>query len=69
MLNFCLFHSLFEVGGRCAVWLGAFTPHLAQTNVPNPDLNPPNPHVLGLPDPDSLFRGMDPDPSIIKQKK
>ncbi len=24
---------------------------------------------LGLPDPDPLFRGMDPDPSIIKQKK
>jgi hypothetical protein len=24
---------------------------------------------LGLPDPDPLIRGMDPDPSIIKQKK
>jgi hypothetical protein len=23
---------------------------------------------LGLPDPDPLVRGMDPDPSIIKQK-
>ncbi len=23
---------------------------------------------LGLPDPDHLVRGMDPDPSIIKQK-
>ena len=32
---------------------------------PNPD-----PHVLGLldPDPDPLVRVMDPDPSIIKQK-
>jgi hypothetical protein len=29
----------------------------------------PDPHVLGLPDPDPLVRGMDPDPdpSIIKQ--
>ncbi len=39
---------------------------------PNPD--PPDPHVLGLldPNPDPLVRGMDPDPdpypSIIKQK-
>jgi hypothetical protein len=34
-----------------------------------PDPNP-DPHVLGLPDPDPLVRGMDPDPdpSIIKQK-
>jgi hypothetical protein len=24
--------------------------------------------VLGLPDPDPLVRGMDPDPSVIKQK-
>ncbi len=45
---------------------------LALISVPDPD--PPDPHVLGLPDPDSLFRGMDlalnpdPDPSIIKQK-
>jgi hypothetical protein len=39
--------------------------------------DPPDPHVLGLldPDPDSLVRDMDPDPdpdpdpSIIKQKK
>jgi hypothetical protein len=30
---------------------------------PNPD--PPDPHYLGLPDPDSLVRGV--DPSIIKQ--
>ncbi len=35
---------------------------------PNPD--PPDPRVLGLldPDPDPLVRGMDPDPSIIRQK-
>jgi hypothetical protein len=26
-------------------------------------------YVLGLPDPDSLVRGSDPDPSIIKQKR
>jgi hypothetical protein len=30
---------------------------------PNPD--PPDPHYLGLPDPDSLVRGV--DPFIIKQ--
>jgi hypothetical protein len=37
-----------------------------------PDLDPPDPHVLGLLDPDPLVRGMDPDtdpaPSVIKQK-
>jgi hypothetical protein len=36
------------------------------------DPDPPDPHVLGLldPDPDPLARGMDPDPdpSIIMQK-
>ncbi len=34
-----------------------------QTSVPDP----PDPHFLGLPDPDSdpLVRGVDPDPSII----
>jgi hypothetical protein len=43
---------------------------------PNQDPNPPDPHVLCLPDPDPLVRGMhpdpdpalDPDPSIIMQK-
>ncbi len=37
---------------------------------PDSDLDPPDPHVLGLPDlaPDPLDRGKDPDPSIIKQK-
>jgi hypothetical protein len=37
-----------------------------KTSVPDP----PEPHVLGLPDPGPLVRGMDPDPdpSIIKQK-
>jgi hypothetical protein len=42
----------------------------------DPDLDPPDPHVLGLlyPDPDPLVRGVDPDPvpepdpSIIMQK-
>ncbi len=38
----------------------------------NPDPDPPDPHVLGLldPDPDPLIRCMDPypDPSIIEQK-
>ncbi len=43
---------------------------------PNPD--PPDPHVLGLQDPDPLVRGvdpdldpaldLDPDPSLIMQK-
>ena len=35
---------------------------------PNPDLDPPDPRVFGLPDRDPLVRGMDPDPSIIMQK-
>ncbi len=37
---------------------------------PNPDPDPPDPGVFGLldPDPDPFVRGMDPDPSIIKQK-
>jgi hypothetical protein len=34
---------------------------------PNPD--PRDPHVLGLPDPDPLIRGMDPDPSAIQINK
>jgi hypothetical protein len=36
--------------------------------IPDPDL--PDPHVVGLldPDPDPFVRGMDPDPSINKQK-
>jgi hypothetical protein len=40
------------------------------TSVPdlNPDQDPPDPNVLGFPDQDPLFRGMDPDPSISKQK-
>jgi hypothetical protein len=34
------------------------------------DPEPPDPHVLGLPDPYPLVKGMDPDPdpSIIMQK-
>jgi hypothetical protein len=37
---------------------------------PDSDPDPPDQHVLGLPDPAPypLDRGMDPDPSIIKQK-
>ncbi len=35
---------------------------------PNPDLDPPIHMFLGLPYPDPLVRGMDPDPSIIMQK-
>jgi hypothetical protein len=52
--------------------------HTLQTSVPDPDLNPdqdpPDPRFFGLPDPDPLVRGMDPDPaldpdpSIIMQK-
>jgi hypothetical protein len=34
---------------------------------PNPDPNPPDPHVLGLLDPDPSVRGM--DPSVIMQKQ
>ncbi len=36
---------------------------------PNPDPDSSDSYVLALldPDPDSLVRGMDPDPSIIKQ--
>jgi hypothetical protein len=42
-------------------------PHLSPScSVPDP--NPPDPYIFGLPDPDLLVRGMDPDPSIIKQK-
>jgi hypothetical protein len=33
------------------------------TSVPDP-----GPHIVVLPDPDALVRGMNPDPSIIKQK-
>ncbi len=39
-------------------------------SVPDPD--PPNPRVFGLPDPDQLVRGMDPDPApsiIMKNNK
>jgi len=36
-------------------------------SVADPDPNP-DPYFLGLLDPDPLVRGMDPDPSIIKQK-
>ncbi len=47
-----------------------------QASVPDSDPNPdpPDPRVFGLPDPDPLVRGMDPDPaldqdpSIIMQK-
>ncbi len=39
-------------------------------SVADPDPDPPYPMFLGLPDPDPdpLVRGMDPDPSNIKQK-
>jgi hypothetical protein len=50
--------------------------HYPETSVADPDPNPdpPDPHVLGLLDPNPLVRGMDPDPntaldpSIIEQK-
>jgi hypothetical protein len=40
-------------------------------SVQNPDAEPDSydPKFLGLPDPDPIVRGADPDPSIIKQKK
>jgi hypothetical protein len=46
---------------------------IGKTSVPDLDLtdpDPPDPHVFGLtdPDPDPLVRGMDPNPSISKQK-
>ncbi len=31
---------------------------------PNSDPDPPDPRVFGLPDPDPLVRGMDPDPAL-----
>jgi hypothetical protein len=46
----------------------------ASSNVPDPEPDPPDPHILGLldPDPGPLVRSMDPapypDPSIIMQK-
>jgi hypothetical protein len=45
--------------------------NLIRTSVPDPnsDLDPPDPHVLGLPDPNPLVRGMDPDPSFDHQAK
>jgi hypothetical protein len=39
--------------------------HILFRSVADPD---PDPHVFGLLDPDPLVRGMDPDPSITKQK-
>jgi hypothetical protein len=44
---------------RFRIWAGHWT---ASSSVADP-----NPHVLGLLDPDPLVRGMDPDPSITKQ--
>ncbi len=38
-----------------------------KSSVPDPNPDPPDPHVFGPPDPDSLVRGMDPDPSISKK--
>jgi hypothetical protein len=44
------------------------------SSVPDPNPDPRDPRVFGLPDPDPLVRGMDPDPaldpdpSIIMQK-
>jgi hypothetical protein len=40
-------------------------PHKEKNNVTDPDPNPPDPYVLGLPDPDPLVKGMDPDPSLF----
>jgi hypothetical protein len=52
------------------------TTYIPTASVPDPNPDPPDPRVLGLPDPDPLVRGMDPDqdaaldldPSIIMQK-
>jgi hypothetical protein len=45
--------------------------YIPKSSVADPDQ--PDPHFLGLLDPDPLVRGIDPDPapdpSIIKQKK
>jgi hypothetical protein len=41
---------------------------LAFVEFPTIEYSVPDPHVLGLPDPDPLVRGIDPDPSISNQK-
>jgi hypothetical protein len=45
---------------------GEDAPGHLQGSVPDPNPDPPD-VFLGLPDPDPLFRGMDPDPSITEQ--
>jgi hypothetical protein len=40
-------------------------PGMVPTNVADPNPDPPDPRVLGLPDPDPLVRGMDPDPDLL----
>ena len=44
--------------------------HIQKPVFRDPDPDPPDPHVFGPlgSGPDPLVRGMDPDPSIIKQK-
>jgi hypothetical protein len=50
--------------------MAAIAAHKARLKCSVADPDPPDPHVLGLQDPDPLVRGMDPDPehSIIMQK-
>jgi hypothetical protein len=38
------------------------------TSVGDRDPDPEDPHVFGLPDPDPLVRGMEPDPSLFSHK-
>jgi hypothetical protein len=66
--------SYFTVSKACLSCLLQATPKNSLAN-PDPNPDPPDPHVLALLDPDPLDRGMDPDPnhaldpdpSIIKQ--
>jgi hypothetical protein len=52
----------------CQLYSKIISNFLFVFSVANPD--PYDPYVFGLPDPDPLIRGTDPDPdlSIIKQK-
>jgi hypothetical protein len=53
------------------LWINVSDPHTAffvkffGCSVPDPNPDPPDPRVFfGLPDPDPLVRGMDPDPAL-----
>jgi hypothetical protein len=65
-----------EEAGRAGQSEGTYSIYFLKSSVADPDPNPdPSVPFLGLLDPDTLVRGMDPDPSpdldpsIIKQKQ